>query len=265
MTPVSADWTRPAFALALEALGDLPARAAIVRSREIGYQAVGIPAGRKEFAPSTLGESGARDLASFLTKTGLTVSWVRAGQKGRFAVSSTLQEDVERTLSVIDLAKRLRAGCAAAHVGQLGEAKSPAAANLRQALDVLADAADRAAVRLALEPSQGEEAILDEVLVGVADAPLGRLLNPGQSLFAGVNPIDDVMAAGKIVAVAACDSSSDAANLAPGEGRVPWRDFLAALAARDYYECITTTFAPDKNSVMRASRALELLCRYGVS
>jgi len=251
----------PAIALSLEVFGALSGRAAVERVRAVGYGAVGIPAWRRDFAPETLGTSGARDLAAYLGKFSLAVSWLSAGRKGRFTVSSSVEEDVDSLRAVIDLAARLRAPsmpptAVVATVGALGSADSAPATNAREAISALAADADGAGAILALAASEGEDALLDDLLTGFGDAPVGRLVDPGAMLFSGRDPIAAAAASKRIAAVRASDSSAEEVNLAPGEGRVAWREFLAALAVRDYHGYVTVEFAPRGDSNARAAQAL---------
>ena len=255
----------PRLALSLDVFCTLAARSAIDRAREIGCAAVGIPAARKDFSPASLGAGGARDLAVYLAKNGLSASWVSAGEKGRFTVSAALDEDVARAGAVIELAGRLRADAASAKVGPLGAKDSPSASRLREALTALAAAADLAGVRLALEAAPGDEGILDAVTSDFPGAPLGRLLNPASALFSGRDPVDDASSAPAVAAVLASDASAEETALAPGEGRVPWRDFLAALGAREYYGYVTIGFAARGDATARAAKALEFLRRIWIS
>ncbi len=247
------------IALSLEALGPLPARDAITRAGHAGYCAIAIPALRRDFSPESLGRSGTRDLAAFLGKNNLAVSWLSAGARGRFAVSSMLEEDIAKVLSIIQLSGVLRAACVSVNLGMVGSVDSLPAENVRQALRALADEADRLGVTIALSASSGEIGIVDGLLAGFPDAPLGRLLDPARALFAGSDPVDETLRAGRVVAVRASDSSAEQADLAPGEGRVTWRDLLAALAARDYYGYLTVDFAPGGDCVRRAATARSVL------
>ena len=233
----------PRLALSLDVFSSLAARSAIARAREIGFAAVGISAARRDFSPESLGAGGARDLSTYLAKNGLSASWVSSGEKARFTLSATLDEDVARAGAIIELAGRLRADAAAAKVGPLGAKDSPSASRLREALTALAAAAELAGVRLALEAAPGDEGILSAVIADFPGAPIGRLLNPASAIFSGRDPVDDASSAPAVAAVLASDASAEETALAPGEGRVPWRDFLAALGARDYYGCVTIGFA----------------------
>ncbi len=250
------------LSLSLEVLGSTSARVAIPRVRELGYEAAGLPAWRRDFDPGALGASGARDLAAFLGKSGLDVSWLSAGARGRFTVSSTVAQDVERVGAMLGLAGRLRAGAAVARIGPLASKESAAAGHAREALAALALQADAAGSTLALCAAPGETALVEEMLAGFPDAPLGILLDPGMLLFAGRDPVDSAAADVRIAAVRASDASAEAADLAPGEGRVPWRDFLATLAARDYHGWATVDFAPRGSDAARAAQAAAVLRRF---
>jgi len=255
----------PSPALSLEVLGGIPARTVIAQARELGYPAIGISAVRSEFSPAALGVSGARDLAVYLARNNLAVCWVSAGPRGRFSVSQALDEDIARARAVVELAGRLRAGAACVRVGAIGARDSEAAANLGQALRELAAAADGVGVSLALLPSPGEGHLIEGVLSGLVDAPVGRMIDPGAALFAGMDPVDEVALAGKVTAVRASDSSAESADLAPGEGRVPWRDFLAALGVADYHGYVTVEFAGRTDAPGRAAKALSMLRAYTIS
>jgi sugar phosphate isomerase/epimerase len=259
----------PAAALSAEVLGGLTGRAAIDRVRAIGYGAIGIPVWRRDFAPDSLGDSGSRDLAAYLGKNDLSVSWLSTGHKGRFTVAATVQEDVERIRSVCALSVKLRTPlmpsiAVTATLGPLGSKDSPAAANAREALAAIAADADATGTVVALAASQGEEALVAELIAGFPGAPLGRLLDPGMLLFAGKDPVDAASSSQRVMAVRASDSGAEETNLAPGEGRVPWRDFLAALGSRDYHGYATVEFAPRGNDAERAARALEALRRSSI-
>jgi len=252
-------------AISLEVFGGNSARTSILRARDLGFPAVGIPAARREFEPQILGSSGAKDLGVFLRNNGLSASWVWAGAKARLTFSRSAEEDIARMIEVIELSEKLRAGAAAVQVGQLGTNDSVAATNLREALASLAPLADKSGVTLALASTPGEEKLIDGVLKSFDGGPIGRLLNPGATLFAGYDPVHEIEAARQIAGVRASDSSGEETALAPGEGRVAWRQLLAALAARDYHGYVTVDFAPRGDVSGRAATALALLRRYSIS
>jgi len=255
----------PSLALSIEVFGGVPSRTAISLARECGYGAVGLPAWRRDFAPLEIGSSGARDLSSYLARNGLAVSVLSAGSKGRFTVSAAVEEDVFAVRGMLELAGKLGAGAVTARVGEVGSTDSAPATNLREALSALALVADGVGVPLALAPQPRDAASVDSILAEFADAPVGLAFDPAETLFAGADPVDRASSAVKIVAVRGTDASAEEANLAPGEGRVPWRDLLAALGGRDYYGYITVEFARRGDSTSRARAALNVLRQFAVS
>jgi sugar phosphate isomerase/epimerase len=252
------------LSLSIDALGASSVRAAIAGVRDLGYSGVALPAWKRDFDPKALGATGARDLAAWLAKNGLAVSWLSAGPRGRFTTPQAVTEDVDRVSSMLHLAGRLRAAAVAAALGPIGAVDSAPAKLAREAVAALAVQADAAGAALAVIASPGETAVIESLLADFADAPVGVLIDPGALLFAGRDPVDAVEAAAKVVAVRACDSSPEAQHLAPGEGRVPWRDFLATLMARDYYGFVTVDFAPSADSAARAAKAAGVLRRFTI-
>ena len=250
-----------ALALSVDAVGAASSRAAIALVRDLGYSGAALPAWKRDFDPKALGVGGARDLSAFLDKNGLAVSWLSAGPKGRFTAGSAVSEDIDRVSAMLRLAGRLHAAAVTTVLGPIGSTDSKPAQVAREAVAALAVQADAAGTAVALIPSPGEAILVEALLTGFVDAPIGVLLDPGALLFAGKDPVDVVEAAPKVVAVRAADSSPEEVDLAPGEGRVPWRDFLATLMARDYYGFVTVDFASGADSAARAARAANVLRR----
>lgn len=248
-------------AVSLAVYGAMAPRKAIETAGGTGFRAVGIPACVRDFSPRRLGESGLRDLGAFLSKNGLSVSWLSAGPRGRFTLGATLQEDVDTLLALLAMAASLRAGAVVTAVGPLGAEGSGAAGNAAEALRALAEAADAVGVQLALRSAAGEDDSLGPLLRKLSGAPVGLVFDPGELLFAGRDPVDAAAAYGVISAVRASDSNAEEKDLPPGEGRVPWRDVLAALSVRDYYGHLTVDFAARTQSVEAAAAALSVLRR----
>jgi len=248
-------------AVSLSVYGRMQPRRALGVAAETGFGAVGIPAWRGDLSPRGLGESGRRDLGAFLRRNGLALSWLSAGARGRFTVAGGVQEDVDVLTGILGMAHVLRPGAVTAGLGALGPANSEAESNAREALQVVCEAAEAAGTRLALWSTAGEFEAVERLLESLPGAPAGILFDPGEILFSGRDPVERAASCRDAAAVRASDSDAERKDLAPGEGRVPWRDVLASLSARGYHGFVTVDFAAHPRADRAAARALDVLKR----
>jgi sugar phosphate isomerase/epimerase len=174
-----------------------------------------------------------------------------------------MDEDVECVLAAVRMSESLRPAVVVATLGQLGSGESTATANAREAIGAVAGAADAAGVRIALNCRQQDIALMESLLADMPGAPFGVVLDPGAALFAGRDPVEAAAVTKDVLAVRASDSTADEADLPPGRGRVPWRDFLAALASRDYDSFVTVAFKRTPDAPAAAAAAFGLLRKAG--
>ncbi len=212
-------------------------------------QAADLRFGRVEFAtvagelsPSALSKSGRRHLARLAAGSGLQIEALVADMPGlQFDDPKTVQERVDRTCLVMELAADLCVPTVTAHVGKLfDESASSPSQLVTAALHQIGEVADATGVTYAIRPTADSGEQLAEVLKTVLCPGVGIGLDPASMVMHGVDPFSmfDHMA-DKITVAFARDGTVGSAERAGtetplGEGDVDMLGALSRLDDADY-------------------------------
>ena len=220
----------------------LGSKAALGRAAALDFRAVELPAARGELAPDNLSPSGRRHLARFARGLGLELSALSAELHGLLLTNPrTVQERIERTCQVIDLAADLGVAVVVAGAGALTHPESSEPSPLAvEALVRIGEYADRRGVSYSLRPTrEGGERLL-RVLDTLRCPSIGICLDPAALVMAGQNPLASVdrliehvrMTHVRDATAGMPDCAGQETRL--GEGDVDLTGVLAALGAGDY-------------------------------
>lgn len=168
----------------------MDAKSALRQAAALQFRHIEVPAGHGETTPENLSPSGRRHLQKLVADLGLSMAALTGDFPGlRLSDPRTVDERVERTGAVLELAADLRVPVVTTAVGALthpqsGEPSSIAIAAL-QRLGEIADARDRV---LAIRPSHDSVERLAAVLDAIRCPRLRIGLDPAALIMSGVNP-----------------------------------------------------------------------------
>jgi len=224
-------------------VGDLRLRPkeSLQRAATLGFRAVQLPVAAGEITPAQLAPSARRHLARFTSGLGLKLCALSAEWPGlRLTDPGSVQERIDRTCHVIDLAADLGAPVVVAGTGALTHPESGEPSPVAiEALARIGDRADLRGVSYALRPTrEGGERLL-RVLGALSCPSIGVCLDPAAMVMVGQNPFAAVDRLIEFVRLAhvrdATAGSPDGAGQETrmGEGDVDWIGGLAILDAGD--------------------------------
>jgi len=168
----------------------LAVKDAIRTAAALEFSAVELPT-TGELAPEHLSGSGRRHLGQFVRGFGLDLSALVADIPGtRLTDSRTVDERVQRTCRIIELARDLHAPVVTASAGALThpETGEPSALAM-EALRRIGEAADAQGVVYALRPSQDSGERLQRVLDALRCPCLQIGIDPAAMVMAGADPL----------------------------------------------------------------------------
>jgi sugar phosphate isomerase/epimerase len=246
----------------------LPPRDALRTIARLGAGGVQLYATRGELAAERLSRSARRDLARYIRDLGLTWTAICGDMGGgRLADPARVEQCLERTREVLEMARQVGVPVVTAHAGPIpADENDPTRRQIEQAVREIGDFADRVGVIYALETGMESAATLAEVIGPLDNPALGvnydaaNLILRGDDPVAGVEPL-----AGRIVYVHAKDAvagGEGGGRIVPlGEGQLDYPALLGALedAGYDGTHCIESR-APDR--VADAAAAVAFLKRF---
>ena len=166
-------------------------RSALRQAARMEFNTVELPGAEGETTPQNLSPSGRRHLQRIVADLGLSMSALSADFPGlRISDSRSMEERVEKTCAIIDLAADLSVPIVTATIGALThpDTGQPSDAAL-EALQRIAEFADSRNRVFAIRPTHDSAERLEAVLKAVG-SPLIRIgLDPAALLFAGINPM----------------------------------------------------------------------------
>jgi len=212
------------------------------RASEMGVRAVELGATSGDIAAWNLSASGRRHLARFADGLGLQLAALTADLPGlRFHQPQSVDERVERTIQVLEMARQMGIPSVSADTHMLVDPKSgEPLPGVVEALARVADAADALGVHYALRPSRESGPELAGLLRNLDCRAVKIGLDPAALVMHGVNPIASFEElADHIDLVYARDgtagSDERSGHETPlGEGEVDLIAVLACLSAADY-------------------------------
>lgn len=208
----------------------------------LGFRAAEIGAVAGDLDARTLSGSGRRHLARFADGLGLRLEALTADVAGlRLTDTAAVQERVERTCGVLDMARDVGVGVVSAAAGALThpETQEPSPVAI-EALQRIGEFADSRGVTFALRPSYDSAERMAAVLDALCCPAIKIGLDPAALVMTGANPMSFVERyANQIALLHARDGSVGLADrpgqeTALGDGDVDFLGILAVLSATDY-------------------------------
>jgi sugar phosphate isomerase/epimerase len=220
----------------------LPPKEALRQAADLQFHVVEMATVEGDVAPWNLLSSGRRHLARYTANLGLRFAALTADMPDlRFTDPKTVDECVERTLRVLELAADMHVPIVTASVGAMVNPATLEPSELAlDALGRVGEFADSCGRVYGIRPSYNTGGRLRRVLDGL-DCPAIRVcLDPAAMVMTGVNPVSvfhDV--ADRIALVHARDATVGTTErcgreVPLGEGEVDLVGILAMLDAADY-------------------------------
>lgn len=223
----------------LEGLGQ-EARDALQSASRLGFRQVELPAAVGSVSPAELSGTGRRHLLKYVSGLGLELAALGGDLGGaRFADSARLEQRLDRTRAIIEMAADLRVPVVTTHLGQVDD-EAVGRGHLLEAINQLADVSDRTGTFIAFETAGGDPAKLSEVLRRVDSRMLGACYDPASLLIDGFDPMSGIEPlANSILIARARDALAGAARhpgreVALGSGQIDLAEYLAALDQAGY-------------------------------
>jgi sugar phosphate isomerase/epimerase len=214
----------------------LGVKGGIRKAASLGVDGFQIWATSGEMAPENLTQTGRHDFLHFVESQGLEVSALCGHlRKASFSREEGLEERIDRTKQIFDLAHDLRVPVVTTHVGLITqEADAPDQRRLRDALTELGQYGEKRGVALGAETGPEDARVMAEVFRSLptegirANYDPANLLMHGFDEVQGVRDLDDL-----IIHTHAKDGIRDAEGkgheVPLGEGGVRWEEYLGAL------------------------------------
>lgn len=245
------------------------AKSALRQAAGMEFQTVEVPAAEGETTPQSLSPSGRRHLQRLVADLGLNMSALSADFPGfRLSDPRSIDERVERTCAILDLAADMSVPVVTAGVGalthpQTGEPSEAAISALRR-IGEFADARDRV---FAIRPSHDSVERLAAVLASVGCPWIRIGLDPAAMLMAGVNPLATMQRLGPQVSLIHMrdgvpgnpDHPGQETRL--GEGEVDVRGLLASLQEWEYQGPLILRRTDASNPALELASARDFLRR----
>lgn len=245
----------------------LPTKDALRQAADLSFHAIEMPTVAGDVAPRNLSSSGRRHLSRLVGGFGLRLSALRSDITGtRLTDPGTVDERVERTCEVIDLAKDLGVGIVTASTGALthpdtGDPSPHAIDALRR----IGEFAEVRGVSYAIRPSRDSGDRIVRVLDELACPAISVCLDPAELAMSGANPLAGIERyIEQISLMHARDATTGRADCAGretplGEGEVNLLGLLAVLSAAEYAGPYILRRADSQDPVADIQRAREIL------
>jgi len=217
-------------------------REALRKAAELDFRAVELATVAGDLAPWNLSSSGRRHLSRYVDGLGLQMAALVADLPGlRLTDPGTVDERVERTCRILQLATDLKVPAVTASAGMLThpDTGEPSEAAI-EALKRIGEYADLRGTVYALRASGDSGERIIRVLNELGCPSIGICLDPAAMVMNGVNPLTVIeRAPAQITLMHARDATVGLSERAGnetrfGEGEVDLIGVLAALGAADY-------------------------------
>ncbi len=220
------------------------------KAADLGFDTVELATVRGDVEPSNLSSSGRRHLSHFVDGLGLRMAALVADMPGLWLTDPrTVNELIERTLRILELARDLKVPVVTASAGaltypQAGDSEddrcSTASRSALDALKQLGEYADSLGVVYALRPGHGGGDRIACVLDELRCPSIQICLDPAASVIAGANPLSLIERLPRQIALMHVRDGTAGLPEQPGhetrfgEGDVDLVGVLATLGAADY-------------------------------
>lgn len=218
-----------------------PAKEALQSASRLGFRQVELPTIAGAVAPEQLSGTGRRHLLKFVGGLGLQLSALGGDLGGgRFADSSHLEQRLERTRAIIEMAAELRVPLVTTHLGQIDE-ETLSRGHLLEAIEQLADLSDRTGTFIAFETAGGDPKHLSQILRRLDSRTLGACYDPASLLIDGFDPLSGIEPLANSILIARARDAQAGAPRHPGRevplgsGQVDLAEYLAALDQAGYH------------------------------
>lgn len=229
----------PGVGVVLDSLGR-PVKESLQAASQLGLRQIELPAASGEISPEELSQTGRRHLLRHVAGLGLQLSALGGDLGGaRFGDPALLEERLDRTRRIIELAADLRVPVLTTHLGRV-DVEARRRGDLVAVVRELADMADRTGTFVAFETGGADPAETVALLKEVNCEWLGVCYDPASLLIEGYDPIAGVEpSAGRILIARARDavggSGRRPGHETPlGRGEVDFVRYLAALDESGY-------------------------------
>jgi L-ribulose-5-phosphate 3-epimerase len=230
----------PGIGVVLDSFGR-PVKESLQAASRLGLRQIELPATSGEVSPEVLSHSGRRHLLRHMDGLGLELSALGGDLGGaRFSESSSIEQRLDQTRRIIEMAADLRVPVMTTHLGRFDK-RSLEGGGLTAVVRELADAADRTGTFVAFETGGADPADMASLLKEIDCEWLGFCYDPASLLIDGYDPIESVEpTAGRILVARARDAVSGSERR-PGRetplgyGEVDLARYLAALDQGGYH------------------------------
>lgn len=217
-----------------------PVREALQSASRLGFGKVELPAAAGAASPDELSATGRRHLLKHVGGLGLQLSALGGDLGGgRFADSSRLEQRLDRTRAIVEMAADLRVPLVTTHLGQIDE-QTLQRGYLLEAIEQLAEISDRTGTFIAFETGGGEPGTLAEVLKRIGARTLGACYDPASLLIDGFDPLSGIEPLANAILIARARDAQAGGPRQPGRevalgsGQIDLPEYLAALDQAGY-------------------------------
>ena len=242
-----------------------PLRKSLEIASELGAEAVQLDA-RGEIFPGRLSQTGIRHLRRLLDDLNLRVAALCFRTRRGYNVAEQLDQRVEMTRQVMQLAYDLGSRVVTNHVGQVPD--EPGGPEWDQLVDVLAQLGrhgQHVGAVLAATSGSEEPAHMKQLLEALPEGLIGIDLDPGQLMVNGFSPSEfSRLLASQVVHVHASDAVRDLARgrgeeTKLGQGSVDFAEILGLLEQQGYDGYFTVGRQSATHPVLEAREAIQYL------
>jgi len=231
---------------------------AIRTAADLGFEAIQVMTTHGELHPDNLTKSGRQDFLHFVQSHGLKISALCGDFGVGYTDPLTVEEQIELTKKVIDLAVDLGVDIITTHIGVIPEDKTSLQYHtLRDALNELGGYAENYARVLAAETGPEEPELMKRLFKKLKTGAIMINYDPANLVMNGFDPIEGVRTlAPFIVHTHAKDAKHKDGEVPLGEGDVPFKEYIETLKSIGYdgYYVIEREVGEDPVGDIRAAK-----------
>jgi len=216
-----------------------PVKEALASAARLRLQDIEMPTIGGEIDPSALSNTGRRHLLHYVSSLGLRLSALGASLGPSRGRGADLEERLDRTRRIVELAVELRVPVVTTQLGRV-DGETVKSGDLVEAVEVLANLTDRTGTFVALETETSDPQAIAALLKRIDCPTVGTCYDPGSLLMDGYDPIagleplaDRILIARARNAVAGT-SQRPGRETALGEGQMDLAEYLAGLDQAGY-------------------------------